>query len=175
MEERKKFEYLDIVLKNINDVNNFNVYRIIDEQLELISENPTDEERQELSDIGGYVRGLGIAYKYFEQINNLNSLGYRLTEKGIKARELGGHFQYEKHLKKSPLTTYQKIYLSFFIVFGLLGVYKVFQPTVPLSDFEKLRTDFNSLNEKFQSIEKITSTPISQQINDTLKTKKMVE
>ncbi len=171
MKNKTPIECLDAILIEIKDITNFNVHRILSEHLNYNFDNETDENRHYFNELGGTVSRLGITYGYFETFNNSNPTALRLTDKGIKAKEVGGHFKYEKHLKKSPLNTYQKIYLSFFVIFGLFGIYKVFQPTVDISDFQKLKTDFEALNSRFDSIVKLTSKSIMQKSNDTLQAK----
>lgn len=103
--------------------------------------------------------------KDFGLIERSGKESFRLTDKGWGFTTFK---KLEKDSKKTPLNTYQKIYLSFFILFGAFGIYKVFQPTVSVSDFHKLNTDFNSLSSRFDSIIKLISKPTSPQLNDTL-------
>jgi len=91
--------------------------------------------------------------KDFGLIERCGRLAFRLTDKGWKFTTFD---KYDKEIKKTPLNSYQKIYLPFFILFGLFGIYKIIQPTVPINDFEKLENNFNSLNSKFDSILKHT-------------------
>lgn len=92
----------------------------------------------------------------------------RLTDKGWKFTTFD---KLEKDSKKTPLSTYQKIYLSFFILFGLFGIFKVFQPSVPISDFKQLQNEFQTLNSKFESLEKSKSNKTLKQLKDTLERK----
>ncbi|WP_323028569.1 hypothetical protein [Gelidibacter japonicus] len=162
-------EYLDFVLSKITDISNFIVWNILKtESTDFDFDNATEDDKHLMLDESRKVADLGITYGYFIKISHAE---FRLTDKGIKAKELGGHLKYQKSAKKTPLNTYQKIYLPFFILFGLLGIYKVFQPTVPVSDFHKLKTDFDTLNSRFDSIVKSTSKPTLELLNDTSQTK----
>lgn len=90
---------------------------------------------------------------------------FRLTNLGWKFTTFEN---YEKDSKKTPLNKYQKIYLTFFILFGIFGIYKVFQPSVPISDYQQLKTDFRTLNSKMDSILNSTSNLNTEKSLDSL-------
>ena len=101
----------------------------------------------------------------------MNNIFNKITEKGIKAKELGVHLKYQKSTKKTPLNLYQKIQLPFFILFGLFGMYKVFQPSVSVSDFDKLNYRLDSLI--LENGKKII--PKTKLLNDTLQPKNYLD
>ena len=171
IDNKTSIKYLDLVLTKISDVSNFNAHRILNEYLEFDWEKESDERRQWLLNLSSSVQQLGITYNYFKQINGYNNLGLRLTDKGIKAKELGGHFKYENYLKKTPLNTYQKIYLPLFTLFGLLSIYNIISPSVSKTDFQQLNRDFDSLNIQFQSLKKQIEILKEQKPNDSLQAK----
>lgn len=161
-------EYLDFVLSKITDKSNFIVWNVLKtESAEFDFDNATEKDKHLMLDESRKVVDLGITYGYFIKIS---SAEFRLKDKGIKAKELGGHSKYKRFSKKTPLNTYQKIYLPFFILFGLLGIYKVFQPTVPVSNFEKLKSDFDIINSRFDSIVKSTSKSTLEKLNSKSQT-----
>ena len=168
IEEKEKIENLDILLKNIEDIGNFNISLTLQKGNGINTENLEDNQIKEFLKLENSVKNFGLTHKYFEKGEWLS---YKLTEKGIKAKELGGHLKYQKSNKKTPLNTYQKIYLPFFIIFGLLGIYKVFQPSVSVSEFQKLEQNFDSLKLRFDSIAIKSSKPTLKQLSDTLRTK----
>ena len=90
IDNKTSIKYLDLVLTKISDVSNFNAHRILNEYLEFDWEKESDERRQWLLNLSSSVQQLGITYNYFKQINGYNNLGLRLTDKGIKAKELEG-------------------------------------------------------------------------------------
>ncbi|MBI0397561.1 hypothetical protein [Cyclobacterium marinum] len=47
--------------------------------------------------------------------------------------------EYLESLKPQPIPKFQKIYLPFFILFGLFGVYKTFLPSISKADYENLK------------------------------------
>lgn len=161
-------EYLESVLFKITDISNFNVWNILRTESDFDFDRATEENKHLMLNESRKVEDLGITYGYFIKMSHAE---FRLTDKGIKAKELGGHLKYQKFAKKTPLNTYQKIYLIFFILFGLFGIYKVFEPSVSVSDFQKLKNDFDSLNSRFDSIVKSTSKPTSKPLNYTSQTK----
>mgnify|MGYP005862073357 CR=1 FL=1 len=137
----------------------------IDSILNLANKNnPINIEDNNLRPILGYLRDDVKAIMLYDGKVLLTEIGKDIIKKD-------GWDNYQNDLKKHKLTKYQLIYLSFFILFGLFGVYKVFQPSVSVSDFENLKSDFDSLNSRLYSIEKMKLKPGILQLNDTLKSK----
>jgi len=135
----------------------------IDSILNLANKNnPINIEDNNLRPILGYLRDDVKAIKLYDGQVLLTEIGKDIIKKG-------GWDKYQNDLKTNKLTRYQLIYLSFFILFGLFGVYKVFQPSVSVSDFENLKSDFDSLNSRLYSIEKMKVKPRILRSNDTLK------
>ena len=162
-------EYLDFVLSKITDISNFIVWNILKtESAEFDFDNATEDDKHLMLDESRKVADLGITYGYFIKISHVE---FRLTDKGIKAKELGGHLKYQKSTKKTPLNLYQKIQLPFFILFGLFGMYKVFQPSVSVSDFDKLNYRLDSLI--LENGKKII--PKTKLLNDTLQPKNYLD
>jgi len=121
MPYKTEIEYLNFVLSEIQDITSFNVWKI------LLSENEdfefdlaTEELKQEMLNMSSKVERLGMTYKYFDQVDHFE---YRLTEKGIKAKELGGHQEYEKFISKKPLDWYRIVPICLSIIFGISAVY----------------------------------------------------
>jgi hypothetical protein len=171
--KEETIKVLDIVIDDIDNVSYFSIKEILARHREY-------NEREQ-----GYlfveIESLGKSYNLFEFIENSRDL-YKLTPKGIDLKEFGKGFNaFEKKLKSKPLDLYQKIYLPFFILFGLFGIYKVFQPSVSVSDFQKLNTDFGILKSDFDSLtvrfdslilENVKKTPPKTELpNDTSQTK----
>ena len=86
----------------------------------------------------------------------------------------GGFTKLEKDSKKEPIPRYQKIYLTFFIFFGILGLYQTFFPSVSKSDFQTLENDFHKTKNRLDSLiqeNKKNITPRIELLNDTSQTK----
>ena len=73
--------------------------------------------------------------------------------------------------RQQNLTKYQKIYLPFFILFGLVGIYKTLLPTVSASEHQSLQSDYKNLKHKFDSINKLNLKPKDKKLKDTLSSK----
>lgn len=168
IKEKTTIKYFDIVINELNDPLGFSINNILidNEHLKI----DTSEQRDLFFEIIESIEKFGLTYRLFKKIGENG--WYELTDKGIELKDFKKG--YEKFIKKSksqPLTKYQIIYLTFFICFGLFGVYKVFQPTVSVSEFNKLKTDFDSLKTDFESYNKLNSKSTSELSNDTLETK----
>ena len=120
MPYKTEIEYLNFVLSEIQDITSFNVWKILSEEEDFEFDLATEELKHEMLDISSRVQRLGTTYKYFDQIDHFE---YRLTEKGIKAKELGGHQEYEKFISKKPLDWYRIIPICLSIIFGISAVY----------------------------------------------------
>lgn len=118
MIDKTNIENLDLVLSNISDITSFNVWRILSEEFDF--ELATEEIKEEMLNLSSTTQRLGVTYKYFEQID---SFEYRLTEKGIKAKQLGGHENHEKYIAKKPLDWYRIIPMCLTIILGISAVY----------------------------------------------------
>jgi len=171
IDEKTKIEHLDILLKSIDDIGNFNISLTLQKGMGINTDDFENEKLKWFLDLHDAVKNFGTTHKYFEETYFVT---YRLTEKGIKAKELGGHLKYKKSVKKTPLTLYQKIYLPIFILFGLLSVYNRFFPSVSESEFQNLKTEFQNtkypLDSPIDENIKKTSTKIKS-LNDTLQPK----
>lgn len=166
--EKTTIKYFDIVISELNDPLGFNINNILIENEHLKIDN--SEQQALFFEIIESIEKFGLKYRLFEKIGENG--WYELTDKGIELKDFKKG--YEKFIKKSksqPLTKYQIIYLTFFICFGLFGVFKVFQPTVSISEFNKLKADFDSLKTDFDSNDKSNSKSILELSNDTLQTK----
>ncbi len=165
IDEKKVIKYFDIVLLSDKKDSFFGVYNI------LIPKHIKSETKDEIvfsTRLSSEIKDFSEFHGYFEYFKNENC---KLTEKGLKAKEKGGYLKYKASLNKTPFTLYQKIYLAFFICFGLFGFYKVVQPTISVSEFEKRKDDFNSLKIEIDSNKKLSLKPTLKLSNDTLQTK----
>ena|SRR5690606_4506964 len=166
MNDKEIIKHIDLIIKDINDFDYFSIDNIVRENLK-------PEEKNKKEHFSNLIEKIVL----FGQNNDLfvlrNKSGwFKLTDKGKRLKLSKKSFiNFEKSLKSKPLDLYQKIYLTFFICFGLLGLYKTFFPSVSKSDFHNLKTDFDSLNTRFDSIVKLTSKPTLEQLNDTSETK----
>jgi hypothetical protein len=120
MPYKKEIEYLNFVLSEIQDITSFNVWKILSEEEDFEFDLATEELKGEMLDMSSRIQRLGTTYKYFDKIDHFD---YRLTEKGIKAKELGGHQEYEKFISKKPLDWYRIIPICLSIIFGISAVY----------------------------------------------------
>ena len=168
IDEKTIIKYLDIVILKSTDISRFNAFTTLSDILDF--DNKNEDEKKDIFSLSDSVQRIGVTYKYFEQLEYEINI-FRLTKEGIRAKEKGGHLKYQEFLNKNPFTLYQKIYLTFFICFGLFGVYKVLQPTVSVSEFDKLKNDFDSLKTEFDSNKRLNSKPTLKLSNDTLQTK----
>jgi len=163
-------KHLDILLKNIDDITQFDINGIMTKYGDFKHNIP--EQNQNFVRICQSVKRLGKTYKYFDSEKGRPDV-YFLMEDGIKAKEFGSHLKYQKSLNENRMTLFQKIYLVGFFIFGvstiLLGVRN-----------NSLKTDYNSL--KYQSqIYKDSIVELKGQIelyksrisNDTLQTKSL--
>ena len=174
IDEKTIIKHLDIIFKNISDIGKFNLSRILSKGIGFDFNNSSEKDKLWYNNLHDAVLNFAKAHKYIKSIED-GFFVYCLSEKGIKAKELGGHLKYQKFIKKNPLTLYQKIYLTFFICFGLFGIYKIVQPTVSVSEFDKLKNDFDSLKTEFDSNKKLNSKPTLELSNDTLRTKNQTD
>ena len=166
--EKTTKKYFDIVINELDDPLGFCINNILIDNKHLKFDS--SEQQDLFFKIVESIEKFGLTYRFFKKIGENG--WYELTDKGIELRDFKQG--YEKFIKKSksqPLTRYQIIYLTFFICFGLFGVYKVFQPTVSVSEFNKLKTDFDTLKIKFDNNNKMYSKSNSEILNDTIQTK----
>ena len=116
-ELKNVIKYLDIVLDKVDGTNSFNLSSIISENCSV-----NEKDNNELAiflKLCDSVEMLGTTYKYFEKIEYANELfsDFKLSESGIKAKEIGGHLKYQKSLKpKIPLLKILSIILAGFLV-----------------------------------------------------------
>ena len=65
---------------------------------------------------------------------------------------------------------YQKIYLPLFIIFSLIGsfgAYKTIFPSVSKADYQSLKSDFDILKQKYDSIIQLNSKPKEKKLENT--------
>ncbi len=101
-----------------------------------------------------------------------------LEQKGIDAKNAGGHFKYLESLKPKKeywLNKYQMIYLPLFIIFGSFGVYKYFAEKELKSDYKTLKSDFEILTRKYDSVIKQRKELPKQNLNDSSQPKNIFE
>ena len=168
--EETAIKHLDIILDSMNVVGKFSVLDILTEKADF--DWFKDNERTDFNQTKIEVERLGKMYGYLDPVNNRSGY-FTLSEIGIEAKKKGGHLRFQKSLNKSSLTRYQKIYIPFFIIFGLIGSYKIILPSVSKSEYENLKSDFEILELKYDSIVKLTSKTPLKKLNDTLQTKSL--
>lgn len=166
MDDKGIIKYIDLIIKDIDNFSCFSVDNIIRKHLD----NEQKKDKRIYSNLIEKIVLFGDNNDLFVTKNTLGES--ELTERGKRLKLSNKSFiNFKKSLKSKPLDLYQKIYLTFFICFGLLGLYKTFFPSVSKSDFQNLKTDFDSLNTRFDSIVKSTSKPTLEQLIDTSQTK----
>lgn len=97
----------------------------------------------------------------------------KLTEKGLKHKSFDLYFK-----SLTSLSKYQKIYLTFFICFGILGISSTFIFSPSNKEFDSLKNDFRQLEYHFDSINEVhkkNKTPKIKLTNDTLQTKSLID
>ncbi|WP_442264552.1 hypothetical protein ACSIGC_09305 [Tenacibaculum sp. ZS6-P6] len=174
MPYKTEIEYLNIVLSEIQDITSFNVWKILSEDEDFEFELATEELKQEMLDMSSRVQRLGMTYKYFDKIDHFE---YRLTEKGIKAKELGGHQEYEKFISKKPLDWYRIVPICLSIIFGVSAVYyanrnynlklKQTESKEKTSELEKKIIEFESKNDSLNKELRLTKIELEKLKNKT--------
>jgi hypothetical protein len=132
MEYKEKVKYLDIVIKNIEKTEMFDIDSILSNKTNL-SNNEIENIELDLISFGNSKK-----HNLFELINpeNTSTRWLKLTTKGEKLKQFKkGFVKFEKSLTKKPLTLYQKIYLPILII-SVLGNFL----------FSYLAIDYNSKN-----------------------------
>ncbi|WP_127142265.1 hypothetical protein [Flagellimonas marinaquae] len=129
MNEKEVTKYFDFTVNKLSDPSGlFSINNTLFDEFNPKSAN----EREEFLDLCDEIKSFGVNHGYFKIIGKpANNSGYfKLTEKGIELKKFGkGHEKFQKGLKKEPLTRYQKIYLTFFILFGIIGAIRLFIPS----------------------------------------------
>lgn len=173
-------KHLDFILIKIDDISSFNPVHILYEKLDL--EKASEEEKQKIFDLVSKVQRLGITFKYFEQFD---AFEFRFTDKGIKARELGGHFKYKKYLEEKSkqsdkkeksdlklselkLKTFWWFFGFAFIGFGL----SVYNFTNDLSPSKSIKQQEEQIEKIESELKKIQSSILVQRYLDSLRTTK---
>ncbi|MDD7913795.1 hypothetical protein [Polaribacter ponticola] len=135
MEYKDKVKYLDIVIKNIENTEMFDVDNILYKLPEL---------KETYKDISYSIRSFGVKNNLFSKIiATKGSSWYKLTTKGENLKEFKkGFIKFEKSLTKIPLTLYQKIHLPITII-SLLGTL-----TFSYFTFDYKGKNNNLINEK---------------------------
>lgn len=125
MDEKDIIRYFDFTVNSLSGpFESFSINNILFDELEPKSTS----EREKFLDLCDSIKTFGVDHGYIKFIGKpANNSGYfKLTEKGIELKKFGkGHNRFQKISKKEPLTKYQKIYLSLFIVFGIITSYGV--------------------------------------------------
>lgn len=159
MDEKVIIENFDFIINNLTARNGFSINNELFDKFKPES----TIEREYFLDLCDEIKDFGLSNGYLLQLGKpANNSGYfNLTEKGLDLKKFGkGHKKFTKKLKKEPLTKYQKIYLTFFIIFGLVAAYGVFRPSL---------TKYNSVESNKDNKEKVESK--SEKINDSLRPK----
>jgi hypothetical protein len=132
IEESTIIKYFDIVLLADKKDSFFGIYRVLSKKY---LKDETKEEREFIENIRSKIKEFSEFHGYFEFFPNGHC---KLTEKGLDAKEKGGHLKYKKSLTEKPLDWYKITGLIFTFVFGvstiLLGVRN-----------NSLKTDYDSL------------------------------
>lgn len=142
--------YLDIIIRDCTDITKFSI-------MEFLRKSAATKELREndsqLNKIGVAILSLGQTYHYFEIIGNGN---FRLTEKGIAAKDIGGHFKYQKSLKRPILTLFEKISTFLLVITFLLAIYQSRQKDIIERKLEGLEKHVDSLKTTFPPIPSTT-------------------
>jgi hypothetical protein len=139
-------KYLDIVIKEIIDVTFFSINNTLIENNHF---NPKGEnESRDFHDLAKAIKTLGITYGYFEKLGN--GSWYKLTEIGLTAKEKGGHFKYQKSLKKKTITLFEKISIFFLIISFAYNFYQDKQKNTLENENKILKVTNDSLNRKLK-------------------------
>jgi len=118
--EEITIKHLDILLKNIVDVTQFDINSILltNSDFSPFKEN----QKNDFTRVCQSVKRMGETFKYFKsEINRPKVFG--LTKEGIKAKELGGHLKYQNSLTEKPLDWYRLIPIILTVIFGSLTIY----------------------------------------------------
>ncbi len=172
IDEKTIIEHLDIVFKNISDIGNFNFSKVLKKGINFDFDDATEEQKIGYNDLHDAVLNFAKAHKYLEPIEH-EFFMFSLSEKGIKAKEIGGHLKYENSLKKKIWYNDNWVgYLIALIVF-LFSVYQYFEKDSLKSKYDSLKSQSefykDSVSELKEQIElyKINS------LKDTLQTKSL--
>ncbi|TJY31607.1 hypothetical protein [Pontimicrobium aquaticum] len=168
MDEKIVIKYVDELVNDFikDPFQDFTTNEFLDFSKIFRTESMKKSERLDLAD---EIEIFGIKKKLFKVSQGHILL---LDEKGIELKDFKkGYVKFEKSLKKTPLTLYQKIYLSFFIPLSILALSNRFFPPVSKSDFQELSRDFDSLNLKFDYMKKQVDILSKLNEHDTLQPK----
>lgn len=169
MKNNNTIKCLDILIKNIDNTENFDIEIILSNSIKLDN-----------NEVIFNVFSFGEKHNLFEKaVKGDKGTSMKLTPKGERLKEFKkGFVKFENKSTNTPLTLYQKIYLPilifsvlFSVVLGLLNYLsnkKIDSLTEKYnlleSEFGHYKDSVNKLNKKID-IKKVTS------LNDTLQTK----
>ena len=140
--DRNKIEkYLDIVIRESVNVTKFSIKDILIENKHVGYDSPKD--RNEFITIATSVLTLGKTYEYFEVLGHG---WFKLTEIGLTAKEMGGHFKYQKSLKKKLMTTFELISAIFLVLTFGYTAFQDYQKSLLEEKVENLELKIDSLN-----------------------------
>jgi hypothetical protein len=175
MTENEKIEYFKILLSNISDIGSFNISTCLPEANVWGTINLEKEQRNKQERLNNALKNFGIAHKYFEKGE---SISYKLTEKGIKAKELGGHLEYKKHSENKPLTLFQKLQLTITIfsliiavTFGVLNYLLSREKVDLINENNLLKNDIVHYKDSLNSNKEKTLLKLRENLIDTIQTK----
>src|SRR5690606_6206261 len=155
MNDKEIIKHIDLIIKDINDFDYFSIDNIVRENLKPEEKNKKEHFSNLIEKIVLFgqnndlfvLRNKSVWFKLtnkdnisnmikkivlFRKNNDIYGLRnksgwFKLTDKGKRLKLSKKSFiNFEKSLRSKPLDLYQKIYLPFFICFGLLGLYKTF-------------------------------------------------
>ena len=132
LNERNIIKYFDIILLADKKDSFFSINKIL---IPKYFKYETSEERDFLQDIRRELKEFSEFHGYFEWLANGSC---RLTEKGLDAKEKGGHLKYKKSLTEKPLDWYKIIAIILTVIFGSFNLYQKY-------DYNNLKTQYNSL------------------------------
>lgn len=139
IEEKIIIKYFDIVLLADKKDSFFGIYKIL---IPKYFKADTSDEKEFINELWSEIKQFSEFHGYFEFFPNGNC---KLTEKGIVAKEKGGHLKYKKSLTEKPLDWYKIIGLIFTFVFGSSTLFLGFQNN-------SLKSDYDSLISKYDSV-----------------------
>lgn len=149
-EKEKLIKFLDLVIRDIENVEYFNIKEDINKYRDI-----DDHEKEYLP---YSIESIGKTYNLFE--DTLNTSGWlKLTTKGIELKEYGKGFnKFESRLKRR-LSTFEKVSVFFLIIGFVFGIYQ-FEKNQSLENH--VSTLENRLNKSNLKIDSLTSQSLHQ-------------
>jgi hypothetical protein len=176
IEEKTVIKYFDIVLLADKKDSFFGIYKIL---IPKYFKADTSEEKTIVNNLWSEIKEFSEFHGYFEFFPNGHC---KLTEKGLLAKEKGGHLKYKKSLTEKPLDWYKIIGLILTVVFGLSTIYfskKSFDLKENQSDViienDSLKVQVASYKDSIVELKEQIELYRLKTLNDTLQTKNLID